>query len=138
MSSAQPLNMQPQLSVVVPTYNRALLLRKTLESLAGQRNPPPFEVIVADDGSSDDTKQVVAEFQGRLAIKYCYQEDEGYRVAKARNMGAAIAEAPILVFVDSGTLTGPDLLASHLRCHTHQPRRSDQDWYQRPFRLAQN
>jgi glycosyltransferase involved in cell wall biosynthesis len=113
--------MQPQLSVVVPTYNRALLLRRTLESLAGQRNPPPFEVIVADDGSSDDTMQVTTEFHGRLTIKYCYQEDEGYQVAKARNMGAAIAEAPILVFLDGGTLAGPDLLASHLRCHTHQP-----------------
>jgi len=113
--------MQPQLSVVVPTYNRAPLLRRTLESLAGQRNPPPFEVIVADDGSSDDTRQVAAEFHDRLAIKYCYQEDEGYRVAKARNMGAAIAEAPILVFLDGGTLAGPDLLASHLRCHTRQP-----------------
>jgi glycosyltransferase involved in cell wall biosynthesis len=112
----------PQLSVVVPTYNRAPLLRRTLASLAGQRNPPPFEVIVADDGSADNSEQVVAEFRDRLMISYCYQEDEGYQVARARNLGAAIATAPILVFLDSGTLAGPDLVAGHLRCHAgHRP-----------------
>ncbi|MFC8845401.1 MULTISPECIES: glycosyltransferase family A protein [unclassified Micromonospora] len=93
----------PQLSVVIPTYNRAPLLRKTLTSLTEQRDPPPFEVIVADDGSADDTEQVAEEFSDRLAIRYRYQEDQGFRPAKARNMGAAIARAPILVFLDSGS-----------------------------------
>jgi validoxylamine A glucosyltransferase len=117
MFSAQTSDTPPQLSVVVPTYNRAPLLRKTLASLVQQRNPPPFKVVVADDGSTDDSEQVAAEFRDSLAIRYCYQEDDGYRVAKARNMGAAIASAPILVFLDSGTLAGPDLLAGHLRHH---------------------
>jgi validoxylamine A glucosyltransferase len=122
MSSAQPAAAQPQLCVVVPTYNRAPLLRRTLTSLVQQRNPPPFEVVVADDGSADDTEQVTVGFRDRLAIRYSYQEDEGYRVARARNMGAVIARAPILVFLDSGTLAGPDLLASHLRRHAeHRP-----------------
>ena len=107
----------PRLSVVVPTYNRAPLLRRTLASLVQQRNPPPFEVIVADDGSADDSEQVAAEFRDRLAIRYCYQEDEGYWVARVRNLGAAIARAPVLVFLDSGTLAGPDLLAGHMRHH---------------------
>jgi validoxylamine A glucosyltransferase len=112
----------PQLSVVVPTYNRAPLLRMTLLSLVQQRNPPRFEVIVVDDGSADNSEQVVTEFRDRLTIRYRYQEDEGYRVAKARNMGAAIARAPILAFLDSGTLAGPDLLAGHLRNHAeHGP-----------------
>jgi validoxylamine A glucosyltransferase len=108
----------PRLSVVVPTYNRAPLLRRTLASLAEQRDPPPFEVVVADDGSADDSEQVAGEFRDRLMIRYHHQEDRGYRVAKARNMGAAVASAPILVFLDSGTLAGPDLLAGHLRRHT--------------------
>lgn len=113
----------PQLSVVVPTYNRAPLLRRTLASLVEQRNPPPFEVVVADDGSADDSEQVAAEFRDRLVIRYRYQEDRGYRVARARNMGAAITSAPILVFLDSGTLAGPDLLAGHLRRHIeYRPR----------------
>lgn len=112
----------PQLSVVVPTYNRAPALRRTLVSLVGQRTPPPFEVIVADDGSADDSEQAVAEFRDRLTVRYCYQEDSGYRVAMARNMGAAMASAPILMFLDSGTLAGPDLLTAHLRRHLeHRP-----------------
>lgn len=114
--SSQPSG-TPRLSVVVPTYNRAPWLRRTLESLVRQRDAPPFEVIVADDGSPDNSEQVAAEFRDRLAIRYCYQEDKGYRVAAARNMGAALASAPILVFLDSGTLAGPDLLAGHLRRH---------------------
>jgi validoxylamine A glucosyltransferase len=117
MSSAQMSGTPPQVSVVVPTYNRAPLLRKTLASLVQQRNPPPFEVVVTDDGSADDSEQVVAEFRDRLAVRYCYQEDQGYRVARARNIGAAMARAPVLVFLDSGTLAGPDLLAGHLRHH---------------------
>jgi glycosyltransferase involved in cell wall biosynthesis len=107
----------PELSVVIPTYNRAPLLSRTLASLVKQRNAPSFEVIVADDGSADDSAQVVAGFRDRLTIDYGYQEDRGYRVAAARNMGAAMARAPILVFLDSGTLAGPDLLAGHFRRH---------------------
>jgi validoxylamine A glucosyltransferase len=114
---SSPPSGTPRLSVVVPTYNRAPWLRKTLESLAAQHDAPPFEVIVADDGSADNSEQVTAEFRDLLAIRYCYQEDKGYRVAAARNMGAALATAPILVFLDSGTLAGPDLLAGHLRRH---------------------
>ena len=67
MFSAQKSGTPPQLSVVVPTYNRAPLLRKTLTSLVQQRNPPPFEVVVADDGSADDSEQVTAEFRAGLS-----------------------------------------------------------------------
>jgi glycosyltransferase involved in cell wall biosynthesis len=108
---------RPQLSVVVPTFNRAQLLRRTLVSLVRQRTPPPFEVIVADDGSADDSEKVAAELGEHLPVRYVYQEDMGYRVAMARNLGASLARAPILVFLDSGTLAGPDLIAGHLRRH---------------------
>jgi validoxylamine A glucosyltransferase len=122
MSWSQQSHTPPQLSVVVPTYNRAPLLRRTLTSLVQQVNAPPFEVVVADDGSADESEEVAAEFRERLAISYLFQDDKGYRVARARNMGAAIARAPILVFLDSGTLAGPDLLAGHLSNHTrHRP-----------------
>jgi glycosyltransferase involved in cell wall biosynthesis len=56
--------------VVIPTYNRAPLLRATLASLAGQRTAASFEVIVADDGSADDSAQVAAGFRDRLTIDY--------------------------------------------------------------------
>jgi glycosyltransferase involved in cell wall biosynthesis len=108
----------PRISVIVPTYNRCGMLRQTLESLAGQRFPSDeFEVIVADDGSSDDTAKMVRSFSGRLRLRYCFQDDQGYRVATARNAGARLASSPVLAFVDSGTLAGPDFVRGHLAAH---------------------
>jgi glycosyltransferase involved in cell wall biosynthesis len=109
---------QARISVVIPTYNRCGLLGRTLESLAGQRLPAgEFEVIVADDGSADETAEVARSFSGRLRLRYCFQEDQGYRVAAARNAGARLAAAPVLAFLDSGTLPGPDFVRGHLAAH---------------------
>lgn len=106
----------PRISVVVPTYNRAEGLRLTLQSLCLQTLPADeFEVIVADDGSSDDTRSVVDSFAGRLHMKYHFQEDLGYRAAAVRNAGARLASAPVLSFVDCATLLGPETLAEFLR-----------------------
>src|SRR4029079_8351636 len=71
---------EPRLSVVIPTYNRSGQLRRTLTTLTQQSIPPDeFEVIVAYDGSSDDTAAVVKEFADRLRVAYTYQEDLGFR-----------------------------------------------------------
>jgi glycosyltransferase involved in cell wall biosynthesis len=108
----------PQASVVIPTYNRSDKLSKTLETMTEQDiDPSRFEVIIADDGSSDDTVDVVKSFAGRLRLKYYFQEDEGFRAGAARNGGARLAGAPILIFLDSGTLAGPGLVSAHLAVH---------------------
>src|SRR5713226_4428174 len=60
---------------------------------------------------------MVASFAGRVRLRYCFQEDQGYRVAAARNTGARLATAPILAFLDSGTLAGPDFVGAHLAAH---------------------
>jgi glycosyltransferase involved in cell wall biosynthesis len=109
---------RPKLSVVVPTYNRAGLLRETLRHLARQRMPADeFEVVVADDGSDDGTKDVVEAARSRLTVKYHYQEDRGFRAGTARNAGARLASAPVLVFLDTGAVAGPDYLHRHLAAH---------------------
>jgi glycosyltransferase involved in cell wall biosynthesis len=110
---------RPRVSVIVPTYNRCQMLRQTLDSLAGQRfDAGEFEVIVADDGSGDESEQVARSFSGRLRLRYCFQEDLGYRAAAARNAGARLASAPVLAFLDSGTLAGPDFVRGHLAAHS--------------------
>jgi glycosyltransferase involved in cell wall biosynthesis len=105
---------QPKASVIIPTYNASGLLRDTLRSLTRQRiHPGDFELVVADDGSSDDTRAVAESF----SAKYYYQEDLGFRAGTARNGGAALAAAPVLIFVDTGIVTGPDFVARHLAAH---------------------
>ena len=105
---------RPKASVIIPTYNASGLLRETLRSLKRQQiDPGDFEIIVADDGSSDDTRQVAESF----AAKYHYQEDLGFRAGTARNGGAKLAAAPVLVFLDTGIVAGPGLVAGHLAAH---------------------
>ena len=108
----------PLCTVIVPTYNRADLLRHTLDSLVRQKMPQgSYEVIVVDDGSSDGTAGVVDEYRGRLDLSYYYQEDEGYRAAAARNVGIRHARAGICVFVDSGVILHSGCLAEYVDRH---------------------
>ncbi|WP_433132773.1 glycosyltransferase [Micromonospora sp. CA-240977] len=111
----------------MPTHNRAEDLRLTLESLCEQTlSADQYEVVVADDGSHDETRAVVHSFARRLRLKYLFQEDLGARptqvrdngVTRVRNAGARLAAAPLLVFLDCATLAGPELLTAHLLAHT--------------------
>lgn len=105
-------------SVIIPTYNRMRLLGYTLESLTRQSIPrEEFEVIVVDDGSSDMTESVVDSYRDRLDLHYFFQEDKGFRVAKARNTGIASARAEVCVFIDSGVVPHSDCLAAHVAAH---------------------
>jgi glycosyltransferase involved in cell wall biosynthesis len=104
--------------VIIPTYNRSELLRYTLDSLLKQNlNRKQIEVIIADDGSSDDTFAVAQQYTGKLNLKYVYQEDKGYRVASARNLGIRLAQGEVLVFVDSGMILSGQFLSTHLKAH---------------------
>jgi glycosyltransferase involved in cell wall biosynthesis len=108
----------PTCSVVIPTYNRAELLRRTLDSLSRQDLPgAAFEVLVVDDGSSDGTAQLVEGYRDRLDLRYFFQPDEGWRVAQARNVGIAHATGEVCVFVDSGVLLHSGCLRAHVRSH---------------------
>lgn len=109
---------KPLASVIIPTYNRSTLLAYTLDSIVNQDlDRSTFEVIVADDGSADDTRAVVQRYQHLLSLRYCYQEDKGYRVASARNMGIRAARGTVLAFVDSGMVLSASYLRAHIRCH---------------------
>ena len=113
---------QPKVSVVIPTYNKCDVLRKTMHNLVRQQvDPRDYEVIVADDGSSDATKTVVESFSDLMTVKYCFQEDLGFRAGAARNAGARLAAAPLLVFVDTGVMIGPGFLQEHLAAHEQNP-----------------
>jgi glycosyltransferase involved in cell wall biosynthesis len=99
---------------------------KALEAFHSEALPADqFEVIVADDGSSDGTEALVRSFEANYKIKYCFQEDLGFRAAAARNAGARLADGEVLAFIDAGELPGPSFAASHLSAHKrHSLRRA--------------
>ena len=107
-----------KISAVIPTYDRRELLRRTLRALQAQTLPKEqFEVVVVDDGGSDDSEAVVREFAATLNIKFFWQEDKGFRAGKARNIGTAIAEGDYIVYLDSGVLVATTTLQEHLNIH---------------------
>ncbi|WP_340677481.1 glycosyltransferase [Paraglaciecola sp.] len=102
------------ISVIIPTYNYQHILQKTLDSLVDQSlDKNRYEVIVVDDGSSDNTRNFVETYQANIALRYFFQEDSGFQVAKARNVGITHATFNRILFLDSGMVAAPDLLVQH-------------------------
>jgi glycosyltransferase involved in cell wall biosynthesis len=99
------MDSSPRVSVVVPTYNASGRLKKTIESVLAQ-TVPPFEVIIVDDGSTDDTKQICANFGG--AIVYLAVENGGQQ--RARNVGVTRATGEWIAFLDHDDLWDPEYL----------------------------
>ena len=95
----------PAVSVVIATYNRANFLSATIDSVLSQKFQN-FELIVVDDGSTDDTRQTLRPYSSR--IRYFYQENQG--PSAARNLGAKYANSPWLAIQDSDDLCAPDHL----------------------------
>lgn len=93
------------ISVIIPVYNGETHLAETLTSVLDQ-SLPPDEVIVVDDGSTDRTPEVAAQFEGR--IRYIRQENAG--PATARNRGIQASHGDLLAFVDSDDLWEPHKL----------------------------
>ena len=107
------------ISIIIPTFNRSRLLGYSLDSIVKQDFPVSrFEVIVSDDGSSDNTKRVVRSYRKRINIKYVFQEDKGYRPASARNNGIRIAEGNLCLFIDSGMILAPTCISEHFHFHS--------------------
>ncbi len=93
-------------SIIVPTYNRANLIRKTIESLLNQENQN-FEIIVVDDGSTDNTKDVIDQISSN---KISYYQIKNSERGFARNYGSKLAKGDYLNFFDSDDIA----LKNHL------------------------
>lgn len=96
----------PFVSVVIPTHQRADVLRRCLAALTAQDYPGRLEIIVVDDGSTDETPQVVGEFVRRNGVRYLRQTNRG--PAAARNHGIAAAGGEIIAFTDDDCLVPQD------------------------------
>ena len=112
-------------TVVIPTYNRAGVLKKALDGYRTQSTPELIgEIIVVDDGSTDETEGVVVEASGRspFAIRYLRQSNKG--PAAARNYGIREARFPIILFTDSDIVPERELVFQHVKWHKENPQGS--------------
>ena len=103
-----------RIAVVVTTYNRPDALAAVLQAY-GAQSDRDFELLVADDGSSDDTASVIERYRQRLpfALTHLWQEDRGFRAAAIRNQAAARTSAEYLVFTDGDCVPPPSFVRRH-------------------------
>ena len=101
---------QPLISVIIPAYNAEIYLAEALQSIVNQ-DYNPIEIIVVDDGSTDRTAKVAADFH--TSIKYAYQENSG--PPAARNLGLDISKGELIAFLDSDDLWTENKLELQLR-----------------------
>lgn len=100
--------MRPLFSIIIPTYNRSEKLRRAIESIARQTFRD-FELIVCDDGSTDDTSDIVASFKNKLNLTCLYEENWG-GPARPRNNGIKAAKGEWICFLDADDWWYPDKL----------------------------
>lgn len=113
--------MYPEFSLIIPTYNRYEALVHCLEYLQALRfSRQEFEVIVVDDGSTDDTRLMTSSTQN-INLRVIHQSNGG--AAAARNTGILAARGLHCLFVDDDVMVHPDLLIVHSQAHLAQPRR---------------
>lgn len=109
-----------KLSVIMPTYNRAQLLPRSVGAIFDQTlNPDQYEVLVVDDGSTNETVTQLQRLASRCSFRHLSQAHQG--AAVARNLGIREARFPILVFIQDDIIVSADFLKEHLRFHEEFP-----------------
>jgi glycosyltransferase involved in cell wall biosynthesis len=104
------------ISVIVSTYNRPDALAVVLEGLLAQTDRR-FEIIVADDGSTEETRKVVASFQQRQPagprLLHAWHADTGFRLSAVRNLGVHVASGDYLIFLDGDCVPQTNFVSRH-------------------------
>ena len=102
-------------SVILSTYNRARYLELSLLGYIRQ-TCEDFEVVVVDDGSTDDTAAVIEKYKAiaPFTIKHLWQENRGFRLAKLRNEGVKASQHDYLVFSDGDCIPKADFIRTHV------------------------
>lgn len=106
----------PEITVVIPTYNRASIVSRAVESVLAQTHDD-HEIILVDDGSTDDTKGRLARYGSR--IRYIYQENRG--PSSARNAGLVNAQGRYIAFCDSDDRFLPSKLEKQIAYVRNNP-----------------
>ncbi len=103
-----------KISVIVTTYNRPDALAAVLEACFAQ-DDQHFEIIIADDGSTNNTADCVAALKARSPVPLCHvwQPDDGFRAARVRNLGTLAASGEYIVFLDGDCIPERNFISQH-------------------------
>ena len=113
-ASAQGFSVR--LALIINTAEQPEYLQRVLRAVAAQSSLPE-EVILADDGSGDDTREVFAKWNAgsNLCREHVWQKKEGFRRARILNLAIAQARGEYIVFLDGDTVPHPEFIADHRR-----------------------
>lgn len=106
----------PRVSAIVATYNWPQALDLVLDGLVAQ-TWPDLEIVIADDGSGAETRALIDRYRARspFPIVHSWQEDEGYRLARSRNLAVQRSSGEYLIMLDGDGLVFPTFVEKHLR-----------------------
>ena len=108
-----------KISVIVPTHNRSEALNRTLSHLAKQNFDQPWEVIVVNNRSTDDTDAVVQNQKFPVPLRLVHEDTPG--AAAARNAGVEVASGEYLLFIDNDILVEADFIQRHFKALMKYP-----------------
>ena len=116
MKKMNKIGRKPQVTVIIPTYNRGWILKEAIDSVLTQ-DYKNFELIVVDDGSTDNTSEILASYGNDIRV--LFQENKG--VSAARNRGIAEASGQFIAFIDSDDLWLPQKLSTQVEFFNQTP-----------------
>lgn len=103
-------------TLIITTYNRPDALNLVVRSAFNQ-SLLPDEIIIADDGSKEETRQLIAQLAriSPVPLHHAWQEDKGFRLARSRNNALLKAQGDYIIFIDGDTILHRDFIADHVR-----------------------
>lgn len=100
--------------VIVSTYNNPEWLEKVLWGLMNQTHPAN-EILIADDGSDERTRELIRRYQSRLPLKHVWHEDKGFRKTTILNQAVLAAQSEYLIFMDQDLVPRRDFISQHYK-----------------------
>lgn len=107
-------NFHHSVGVIISTYNNPAWLEKVLWGYLFQTHPAD-EIVIADDGSKEDTRLLIERFKEKLPIKHVWHEDNGFQKSRILNSAIMASESDYLIFTDQDCIPRKDFIATHIR-----------------------